>query len=161
MVDFAEWVAIVLGVTAIAIAVWDDLRDHILLRWGPAHVELVRFDFQDRHWVPPEGSPLMMTWLVRNRLSWPVKIGFGYELKTVDPERGQPLDLRDNLGERYDSSQILVPPRQPITYYFTIKARKDVECEMTPVLTVFAGKQFLTKGQPRQIAWVKGIPELR
>ena len=103
----------------------------------------------------------MMAWRVRNRLSWPVKIGFEYEFKPVDPDSGGKLNLRDSIGGRYDSSQVFVPPRQPITYYFTITARKGVECELTPMLTTFAGKQFPKKGQPKRILWVDGIPELR
>jgi hypothetical protein len=147
-----EWVALLLGAIALAIAAWDHLSDAIYLRVGPVRGKLERFEAS----IGGPVAQILMVWTVRNRVSWPIQVGFGFTLDGF-PANAVPLiqsgEIWEELGSRPTSTQVFLPPRQPFRHTFAIKPFGMVEGTIQPQLHIYTARRFTIWGPRGQLRW--------
>ena len=161
MVDFAEWIAIGLGVLAVAIAVWDDVRDRYYCWAGPVKANLVKFDIPQPnvHIADDEnGIHLRMSWTCLNRVSWAVLVGFTFVYEVEDGSSIVKMTLTDEHYGNLKSTRVYLPPRQPVELTLWVVWPLDKSGEVTPSVEVFSGRHQALRGPCRKLAWPEGRP---
>lgn len=173
--DSFELLAIALGGLALAIAIWDDLRDRIFYArsTGPVSVNLVFFDIPDRnllvHQVPIGGTihqydatAVRMEWELWNHVSWPVYISFSIVATRISPEKRAALLAmigRNELMEETGSS-FFVPPRQPVHFTLWAYWARGEPGSLSPTCTIRGPRWILKRGPTKSVTWADGMPSL-
>ncbi len=163
MVDSAEWLAIGLGILAVAIAIWDDVRDRYYCWIGPVRAELVRFDIPQPNVRVAEGADgihIQMTWACVNRVSWAVLTGFEFKYNIEAGGRLVKITLRDEHFQDLISNQVYLPPRQPVERTLCVVWPLDKRGEVTPLVSVFSGRWQSRTWPSRALTWIGGRPSL-
>ena len=162
LVDFAEWIGIGLGVLAVAIAVWDNLRDRFYMWRGPVRATLAVFDIPQPNLRLVDGEPgicVRMSWTCLNRLSWPVLATFPLVYKADGEVPFPKAILRDELYQTSGSS-VYLPPRQPVVRTLWVAWPLDKCGEIVPSFDVFSGRGQHFSGPTRTLTWTNGRPSL-
>jgi hypothetical protein len=140
MVDYLEWLAIVLGAIAVCIALWDHIADSFLVRFG-WHVYA-----SSKYTLDPPGRSthangssivvrrVSVQWTVKNKLSYPVMASFGY--------RGVPIPnvvwtrLSGDLIGIQSGTVLFLPPHQPLALAFEMEVTEDWSGTFTPSINL-------------------------
>ena len=171
MTDSATWLAVGLGVLAVAIAIWNEARDGFFLRRKRGVLEVITrsFDIPDPGILtqqigrPPDvrqvrGTAIRVSIRMWNHLSWPVYVSLSVQ-STLGPSGLLWLTTRDELLRDGDPS-LLVPPRQPVERQLWLTIAEGATGEVSPKMYVGAGRRRSIDLGSKSLTWVEGRPHL-
>ena len=164
MIDGPSAIAIALGLVAVAIAIWDNLRDRYYIWRGAVKADLVLFDIPQPNvrvdWEGRPGVVVRMTWACRNRLSWPILASFPVAFAMDGDSSDVQGILRNELFQPLGST-IFLPPRQPVDRTLWVRWPLERCGKITPTISVFhGGVPRPIEWSPRSVRWEDGRPSL-
>jgi hypothetical protein len=176
VVDFGEILAILLGVLAIALSVWVQVRDQYYYRRraGPVEVSLTKFDVPQPNVLVHqyllggqmqqlEGVEIRFEWDLWNRVSWPVYFTCQLEMTQPGDRTGKPplegILFRDELMQSVGSA-LFVPPRQPVQRTGWVVWPRGVDGTITPTWMVRGKAWKPQRGPTKHVRWTDGLPVL-
>lgn len=168
--------ALVLGLIAMGIAVWDHVRDRYYYRRhsGPVDARISSFDIPQpglrSHTVLlPNGEgtrtltgvAIRVVWEFWNHVSWPIYVSFPVESR---PETDGPSPViwvyaTDDFYQTTGSS-VMVPPRQPFKRSLWVIWSRETDGEVTPLLVLGSERWGGWQRVTRHVRWREGTPSL-
>jgi hypothetical protein len=171
MVDPGEAVAIGLGVVAVVIAAWAELRDKFfyLRRDGPVELKLTEFkipfpapsklgDSPAVYYGGHDGVVVEIQYEMWNRVSWPVYASMSAET-TITTQALVTEYVR--AGFEHDGRLLFfVPPRQPFSCTLCVVIARDRPSRVTPTVVIHGRQPKFVRGPTKAVEWDNGTARL-
>ncbi|MGC2359323.1 MAG: hypothetical protein WA691_03330 [Thermoplasmata archaeon] len=134
MIDDSATIAILLGVLALGIAIWDHVSDAVLLRFRrPVRARSTTTADAPTYFKNDQRTRLIaVQWKVENRLSYPLIAQFGF--RGVDPSYVVSVKLSGDLIGGLSGTQYTLPPRQPVDLTFGAYVSENASGDFLPCI---------------------------